>query len=88
MNWGDYTAESQQGVRTIVKRATVFLKKIQNLKDQQWDDIYKTAMENDERLKRLGADSGECISEEDKSAVESDDDELLDPLYDEIGEQD
>jgi hypothetical protein len=87
VNWGDYEAveSSHQRTRSItVKRATVFLNRIQTLKDQQWDDIYKTALENNERIKRIN--SGECISEEDNSADESDDDELLDPLYDEIGE--
>lgn len=81
VNWGDYEAVSLQGRKSIVKRATVFLNKIQTLKDQQWDDIFKIALENNERVKRV--DSGEYS--EDNSAVESNDDELLDPLYDEIG---
>jgi hypothetical protein len=61
-----------------VKRATVFLKQIQGLKDQQWDDIYKSALE-DHKATQL-ADS----AEQGGSGTSDDDDELLDPLYDEI----
>jgi hypothetical protein len=78
-NWGNYDVTSQRGGVTTVKRGSVFLKRIQGLKDQQWDDIYKTALENYEDAKLVdsadGAGSG---------ASDDDDDELLDPLYDEI----
>jgi hypothetical protein len=63
---------------TTVKRATVFLKRIQGLKDQQWDDIYKTALEDYEAAQL--ADS----VKQGGSGTSDDDDELLDPLYDEI----
>lgn len=78
-NWGDYDVLSQKGTVTTVKRSSVFLKRIEGLKDQQWDDIYKAAMET-----REGGldDSGD--SAEGKGTDASDDDELLDPLYDEI----
>jgi hypothetical protein len=67
---------SQRGGVTIVKRASVFLKRIQGLKDQQWDDIYKIALENHEAAKLVDSVEG--------GSGTSDDDELLDPLYDEI----
>lgn len=63
---------------TTVKRASVFLKRIQGLKDQQWDDIYKITLENHEAAQL--ADS----AEQGGSGTSDDDDELLDPLYDEI----
>jgi hypothetical protein len=78
-NWGDYDVVSQRGTVTTVKRSSVFLKRIQGLKDQQWDDIYKTAMENREGGLAKVADSAEG-----NGTDASDDDELLDPLYDEI----
>jgi hypothetical protein len=78
-NWGDYEVASQRGTVTTVKRASVFLKKIKLLKAQQWDDIYKTALEYHNVAK-----PAESVDEEDGS---DDDDELLDPLYDEIPER-
>jgi hypothetical protein len=85
-NWGDYEKLSKRGAMAVVKRATVFLTKIQGLSDHQWDDIYMAALENNERAKQV--DSAECVSGEDGvSADESeDDDELFDPLYDDIPE--
>ncbi|KAH9963670.1 hypothetical protein BJV74DRAFT_799718 [Russula compacta] len=47
-NWGNYDVVSQKGTVTAVKHASVFLKRIQALKDQQWIDIYATALENHE----------------------------------------
>jgi hypothetical protein len=77
-NSGDYNAASQRGVVTTVKRASVFLKRIQGLKDKQWEDIHKAALEHDEAAKLVisaeGNDEGDT----------SEEDELLDPLYDEI----
>ena len=69
---------SQRGGITTVKRAFVFLKRIQGLKDEQWDDIYKIALENHE-VANL-----DDSAEEGGSGTSDDDDDLLDPLYDEI----
>lgn len=63
---------------TTVKRASVFLKRIQGLKDQQWDDIYKIALENHRD------EAANQVDSEEVGSGTSDDDELLDPLYDEI----
>lgn len=71
---------SQKGAVTTVKRASVFLKRIQALKDQQWDDIYKIAMENHETTTQVDSAGGD---DKDGSGTSSED-ELLDPLYDEI----
>jgi hypothetical protein len=81
-NWGDCQVVSQQGVMTTVKRASVFLKKIRSLQDQQWKDIHKAAvsMGNNKGAKRV--DSAECEDGSDSSG----DDELFDPLYDKIPE--
>jgi hypothetical protein len=82
VNWGDYDAVSQRGTVTTVKRSSVFLKRIQNLKDQHWDDIYKAAIENCEGG---SAKRGNSVEGNDEGTDASDDDdELLDPLYDEI----
>ena len=78
-NWGDYDAASQRGTTTTVKRASVFLKRIQGLKDQQWEDIYKTALENHELGKLVDSADGD-----EQGSDDSNDDELLDPLYDEM----
>lgn len=78
-NWGDYDVVSPKGTATTVKRASVFLKRIQDLKDQHWNDIYATAMEIHK------ADSKEVDSEGDEGSLgTSSEDELLDPLYDDI----
>ncbi|KAF8488759.1 hypothetical protein F5888DRAFT_1893246 [Russula emetica] len=78
-NWGDYDVLSPRGAAITVKRASVFLKKIQGLKDQQWDDIYKTAREI--HAKRVNSTEDD---DEGGESDTSDDDELLDPLYDEV----
>ncbi|KAF8492953.1 hypothetical protein F5888DRAFT_1806402 [Russula emetica] len=78
-NWGDYDVLSPRGAAITVKRASVFLKKIQGLKDQQWDDIYKTAQEI--HAKRVNSTEDD---DEGGESDTSDDDELLDPLYDEV----
>ena len=67
-----------------VKHASVFLKRIQGFKDKQWEDIYKTALESHEHVKQVV--SVECISGEDGPDTSEDDDKLLDPLYDDIPE--
>lgn len=78
-NWGDYDVLSPRGAAITVKRASVFLKKIQGLKDQQWDDIYKTAREI--HAKRVNSTEDD---DEGGESDTSDEDELLDPLYDEV----
>jgi hypothetical protein len=80
-NWGDYQTASQRGVVKTVKRASVFLKKIRRLQDQQWTGLYKAALENNEDTKRV-----ESVEGDDESDASGDDDALLDPLYDEIPE--
>ncbi|KAH9973149.1 hypothetical protein BJV74DRAFT_889091 [Russula compacta] len=77
-NWGDYNVVSQKGTVTAVKCASVFLKRIQALKDQQWIDIYATALENHEMDDEVGSGgNGVRLGTSSK-------DELLDPLYDDI----
>ncbi|KAH9980711.1 hypothetical protein BJV74DRAFT_898106 [Russula compacta] len=77
-NWGNYDVVSQKGTVTAVKCASVFLKRIQALKDQQWIDIYATALENHEMDNEVGSgDDGVRLGT-------SSEDELLDPLYDDI----
>ncbi|KAH9994563.1 hypothetical protein BJV74DRAFT_795391 [Russula compacta] len=77
-NWGNYNVVSQKGTVTAVKHASVFLKRIQALKDQQWIDIYATALENHEMDDEVGS-GGDGV----RSGTSSKD-ELLDPLYDDI----
>jgi hypothetical protein len=81
-NWGDFTATSVRGLEINIKRATLFLKRIEGLKSKQWDDIFTTAVET---VKCVGpaendgehGEGGLCSSDDD-------DDELLDPMYDEL----
>ena len=84
-NWGDYSMQAPCGSSTlaptikVVKRASVFLKEIGNLKEQQWNDIILAAWEaNEVSKRRSGVGLGEAgvINE-----ASSDDAELLDPLY-------
>ncbi|KAH9970147.1 hypothetical protein BJV74DRAFT_799313 [Russula compacta] len=77
-NWGDYDVVSQKGTVTAVKHASVFLKRIQALKDQQWIDIYATALENHEMDDEVGS-GGDGVR-----LGTSSEDELLDSLYDDI----
>lgn len=78
-NWGNYNISSARRASKAVKHVSIFLKRIQGLKDQQWDNIHKATLENHEAAKL--ADS----AEEDCEGYGSDDeDELLDPLYDDI----
>ncbi|KAH9962472.1 hypothetical protein BJV74DRAFT_799774 [Russula compacta] len=77
-NWGNYDVVSQKGTVTAVKRASVSLERIQALKDQQWIDIYATALENHEMDDEVGS-GGNGV----RSGTSSED-ELLDPLYDDI----
>ena len=78
-NWGDYNTQSRRGPATI-KRASVFLKTIKNLKEKQWDDIVQAAWDIYNRSKaRAGPGPSEVGAIDD--AAESSGDELLDPLY-------
>lgn len=78
-NWGDYTLITPRGDR-IVKRSSVFLKAIKNLKDQQWVDIFKVAMSFRATAKqpsKAEKDEEELLSETDSDEY----DELVDPRY-------
>ena len=85
-NWGDYTMQAQRGGGTTVKQASVFLKRIKSLKDEQLDDIYNAANETDEHKKvdasAITDQNADGLRSGNKSA--DDDSELLDPLYDEL----
>ena len=78
MNWGDYVVQSARVGGTIVKCSSVFLKRIKSLKDQQWEDIFDAAIEFDE----TGKQADLTAEPKDTSGGESDESELLDPLYD------
>ncbi|KAI0284154.1 hypothetical protein BC826DRAFT_973463 [Russula brevipes] len=86
-NWGDYNTQSTRGESTI-KRASVFLKRITSLKDQQWDDIFKAALMMQEHSKQVDAGEHGCGSDDGGTGEDSgdDDDVLFDPLYDEAPE--
>jgi hypothetical protein len=80
-NWGDYITHTPRGPKTL-KRASVFLKEINKLVDQQWDDIIAAAWDTDEVSKhRLALGLGEAGVIDDAEESSSDDSELLDPLY-------
>jgi hypothetical protein len=82
-NWGDYSTQSAHG-ETTIKRASVFLKRITTLKDQQWDDIYKAALATQEHSKPGDVGEHGRSGDDGSTGEESseDDSELFDPLYD------
>jgi len=82
-NWGDYNIQSAHG-ETTIKRASVFLKRITTLKDQQWDVIYKAALATQEHNKSGDMGEHRCRSDDGSTGEESsdNDDEIFDPLYD------
>ena len=67
----------------MTKRATVFLKTIEKLKDKQWDDIYKAALalHQAEPVTLLKQD------QEEATEGESDGEVLADPMYDDVPEE-
>jgi hypothetical protein len=78
-NWGDYTLITPRGDK-IIKRASVFLKTINGLKDEQWVDIFKVALS----LHAPGKQRKVVKEEEEPVLAEqsdSDDEELVDPRY-------
>ena len=82
-NWGDYSLITPRGDK-VVKRASVFLKTINSLKEEQWADIFKVALlfnATGKQRKSLKETEAELVSAE---ATESDGDELVDPRYDNI----
>ena len=85
-NWGDSSFPTPRGEK-IIKRASVFLNRISTLKDPQWDDIFDKALAFQATLgkqrpavKEVG--DSEVVGEVIES--ESDEDDLLDPQYDDI----
>ena len=72
-NWGDYFIGGARGDK-LVKRATVFLRTIRQLKPQQWDDIFKAALAFTSKQPML------VKTEEPESETESEED-LVDPRY-------
>lgn len=71
--------------RTTVKRHSVFRKRIMGLKDQQWDDIISTALEQEDRNQHRDSDGGAATGDQaEESDDEDDDDGLFDPKYDNV----
>ena len=73
---------------TTVKRHSVFRKRIMSLKDEQWDDIITTALEQEDRNQQKDSDGGVATGEQ---AEESDDDDnsdsnLFNPKYNNIAD--
>ncbi|KAF8258244.1 hypothetical protein EI94DRAFT_1815782 [Lactarius quietus] len=88
-NWGDYTLVTPRGEK-VVKRTSVFLNKISTLKDQQWDDIFEKAIAFQAMVGKQRATAREPDIRESElvgeglTDSESDDEELLDPRYDNV----
>jgi hypothetical protein len=82
-NWGDYTLITPRGDK-VIKRASVFLKTINSLKEEQWADIFKVALSF--RTSSPGGKHHKAVQETEADMVsaeetESDGDELVDPRY-------
>jgi hypothetical protein len=61
------------------------LKKINTLKDKQWEDIVQTAWDSYEGSRyRSGPGLDEDADDDDVVEQTDDDDELIDPMYDNI----
>ena len=85
-NWGDSSLVTPRGEK-VVKCASVFLNRISTLKDPQWDDIFDKALAFQATLGKQRATVKELGDLEVGGEVvesESDDDDLLDPRYDDI----
>jgi hypothetical protein len=87
-NWGDHSLVTPRGEK-VMKRASVFLKRISTLKDPQWDDIFNKALAFQVTLgkqramaKEVETRDSELVGDVDES--ESDDYDLLDPRYDDV----
>jgi hypothetical protein len=81
-NWGDFKVKSVQGLKMKVKHVTLFLKRIQVLKPEQWDNIFKTVTES---VKQVG--TVESDGEHQKGGLctcDDNDNKLLDPMYNEL----
>jgi hypothetical protein len=86
-NWGDHSLVTPRGEK-VIKRATVFLKRISTLKDLQWDNIFDKVLVFQATLGKQHATVKE-VEMRDLELVgdvesESDDDDLLDPCYDAV----
>ena len=68
-----------------IKRASVFLHRTKNMKQEQWDDVFKKAYDMERRLgkEKALAYTGEIEDAHEDSASSADDD-LIDPKYDDI----
>jgi hypothetical protein len=86
-NWGDHSFITPHGEK-VIKRVTVFLKRISTLKDLQWDNIFDKALVFQATLRKQCTTVKE-VEMRDSELVgdvesESDDDNLLDPRYDAV----
>ena len=80
-NWGDHSTTQNH---KLVRRHSVFKKRIDTLKDRQWSDIIAAALEQVERSpqgKGLGQNDSEDV-EGAEGSDEDDDNDLFDPKYD------
>jgi hypothetical protein len=72
-NWGDYLLSNPRGDKTI-KRATVFLRTIKQLKTQQWNDIFSVAV-------AFNAISKQSVKVEEEASETESEEDLVDPRY-------
>ncbi|KAF8262361.1 hypothetical protein EI94DRAFT_1808914 [Lactarius quietus] len=88
-NWGDYTLVTPRSEKAV-KCASIFLNKISTLKDQQWDDIFEKAITFQAMVRKQCVTAREPDIRESElvgeglTDSESDDEELLDPRYDNV----
>jgi hypothetical protein len=81
-NWGDYTLITPRGNK-VIKRASVFLKTIKSLKEEQWADIFKVTLS----FRTTGLGGKKAVQEAETETLsteqteESDGEELVDPHY-------
>jgi len=80
-NWDDLITKTPTGIEKQ-RRASVFLRRIKNLKDEHWDDIFEAAL----AMREPGALAGKVLDLPEEEDDEDDDSELLDPKYDTIPE--
>jgi len=76
-NWGDYILIDPRGNRKV-KRASVYLRTINNLREQQWADILKVSLS----FQPSGKQKTRIIKDEEPISETESEDDLVDPRYD------
>jgi hypothetical protein len=80
-NWGDYTViDGNPHGDLKVKRASVYLRTVRNLRPVQWQDIINVALS----FHASGKQKNKQVKVEELNSETESEDDLVDPRYDEV----